>query len=64
MSKKREKCNCPKCKIKYDKLERKYSPYCNQYDVWLDFDGRVKDFIEPEHAYRAEICFIHGRPTP
>lgn len=61
---KREKCNCPQCKIVWDDQERSYRPHCFQYGIWLEYDGRVKIDIEPEHVYRdKKICMVHGRPA-
>ncbi len=58
-----EKCNCDKCRMEYDKLEKRYHPYCLEYDTWLYYDRRYSVNLREEHSYRSYICYEHGRPV-
>jgi hypothetical protein len=52
--------------MEWDRLEHRYSAYCLEYDVWLDWEGDngIDDFVDDEdEALRSKICFYHGRPT-
>lgn len=49
----------------YDQLERKYSPYCSLFDVWLDNNlddllGHTKEEM-PAEIQPSDICHHHIR---
>ena len=60
-----EKCECDRLSIEWDRDERRYAPYCLEYDVWLNWTEQtsIDDFlIDEDKAFRSKICFLHGKP--